>query len=123
MKKKRLERMKPILEQELRDDGDERELTLEEVDEILEERKEIARAEEYERRKAREAARVIPLWEAKSGLQVGTLKGAEAGASKTRGKKTALMKKITRRTKLQTLSKDDQRSRADSRGKNDGKGR
>ncbi|KAF3289572.1 hypothetical protein TWF970_003342 [Orbilia oligospora] len=74
MKEKRLQRMKEVLEQEFKDkEGIEKDLTLEEVDEILEGRKAVVRAEE-EKKRAEEAAQraktVLPIYEAKSGLHV-----------------------------------------------------
>ncbi|KAF3205013.1 hypothetical protein TWF679_009450 [Orbilia oligospora] len=71
MKEKRLQRMKEVLEQEFKDkEGIEKDLTLEEVDEILEGRKAVVRAEEAEKRTAQRAKTVLPIYEAKSGSHV-----------------------------------------------------
>ncbi|KAF3207811.1 hypothetical protein TWF106_011625 [Orbilia oligospora] len=71
MKEKRLQRMKEVLEQEFKDkEGIEKDLTLEEVDEILEGRKAVVRAEEAEKRTAQRAKTVLPIYEAKSGPHV-----------------------------------------------------
>ncbi|KAF3221999.1 hypothetical protein TWF192_001637 [Orbilia oligospora] len=71
MKEKRLQRMKEVLEQEFKDkEGIEKDLTLEEVDGILEGRKAVVRAEEAEKRAAQRAKTVLPIYEAKSGSHV-----------------------------------------------------
>ncbi|KAK6358279.1 hypothetical protein TWF730_007628 [Orbilia blumenaviensis] len=78
MKQQRLERMKEVLEQEIIDaGGQERILTLGEVDEIMERRKAAMRAEDEEkrreaenRRRAEEAAYRVQFFEAKTGNRV-----------------------------------------------------
>ncbi|EGX52081.1 hypothetical protein AOL_s00043g471 [Orbilia oligospora ATCC 24927] len=97
MKEKRLQRMKEVLEQEFKDkEGIEKDLTLEEVDEILEGRKAVVRAEE-EKKRAEEAAQraktVLPIYEAKSGLHVANaevvgrpLRGRGRGRPRGRGR-------------------------------------
>ncbi|KAF3090046.1 hypothetical protein TWF706_010197 [Orbilia oligospora] len=91
MKEKRLQRMKEVLEQEFRGkEGTEKDLTLEEVDEILEGRKAVIRAEEEkkraeeaEKRAAQRAKTVLPIYESKSGLHVAN---AEVVGSPLRGR-------------------------------------
>ncbi|KAK6518017.1 hypothetical protein TWF506_005182 [Arthrobotrys conoides] len=97
MKEKRLQRMKEVLEQEFRDnEGIEKVLTLEEVDDILERRKAVIRAEE-DKKRAQEAAQraktVLPIYEAKSGTHIANakvvgrpLRGRGAGRVRARGR-------------------------------------
>ncbi|KAF3167272.1 hypothetical protein TWF788_011440 [Orbilia oligospora] len=94
MKEKRLQRMKEVLEQEFKDkEGIEKDLTLEEVDEILEGRKAVVRAEEAEKRAAQRAKTVLPIYEAKSGSHVANaqvigrpLRGRGRGRTRGRGR-------------------------------------
>ncbi|KAK6348218.1 hypothetical protein TWF718_006028 [Orbilia javanica] len=123
MKEKRLLRMKDVLEQRFRDsDGVEMDLSLFDVEALLEQDKEDARAEDQRKRaeearkkRAEEASGLLPIFEAKSGLQVANARmsrGAGRGGS-ARGRTP--MRRITagkpRREQLEALPTDTQTPR------------
>ncbi|RVD85629.1 uncharacterized protein DFL_003946 [Arthrobotrys flagrans] len=116
MKEKRLLRMKEVLEQEFRDEGVDMELTLQDVDDLLEHKKIVARAEE--RKKAEEARRTLPIYEAKSGTHVANATGI-GGILKGGGRGNVPMRRATAgrpgRGRLQALPAGSQVSPPGSR--------